>query len=260
MPRSALYIGHVEHRRHAPRRHRFRSKVRYLYLDLDELEEPDGGPFRRRWFWSVGRRNVASVRREDYLGDPRVPLAEAVRARAQEALGAAPGGPVRVLTLPRQFGYCFNPVSFYYLFEPDGTTLGAIVAEITNTPWGERHAYILGSKDAVPTKYLLEWRFTKDFHVSPFFGLDHSLVWRFGAPGGELVVEMENHTGGAHVFDVRLALRRRAITGGTLAGFLTLAPFASLTTQLAIHWQALRLWLKRIPVFTHPAKPRIRER
>jgi len=251
--RSALYVGQVVHTRHAPRRHRFRYRIVYLFLDLDELEEPGGGPFRGRWLWSVGRRNVASFRREDYLGDPHVPLADAVRARAIEALGIAPAGPVRVLTFPRQLGYCFNPVSFYYLYEPDGETLGAIVAEITNTPWGERHSYVLGSADASGANGFLN-RFPKAFHVSPFFDLTQDYVWRFEAPGERLVVVMENHEAGAHVFDVGLVLRRRPINGPNLAKFVARYPFACAAAQVAIHWQALRLWVKRTPVFTHPSK------
>ena len=259
---SALYVGHVAHTRHAPRRHRFRYRVAYLYLDLDELEAPGGGagggagggPFAGRWLWSVGRRNVAWFRRADYLGDPAIPLSEAVRARAAAALGTAPEGPVRVLTHPRQLGYCFNPVSFYYLFERDGRTLGAVVAEITNTPWGERHSYVLGSKGAPVANGLGEWRFRKDFHVSPFFDMDQDLVWRLAAPGDRLVVAMENHEAGVHVFDAGLVLARRPLTGRALAGFLLRHPVASLAVQAAIHWQALRLWLKRVPFFTHPAK------
>jgi len=253
---SALYVGRIAHTRHAPRPHRFSYPIQYLYLDLDELADPEHGPFARRWLWSIDRANVASIRRRDLLGDPAVPLAEAVRARAREALGAAaPSGPVRVLTLPRQLGYGFNPVSFYYLFEGDGATLGAVIAEITNTPWGERHSYVLGrgAAEAEPGG-LAAWRFPKAFHVSPFFDLDHDYVWRFGVPGEQLVVAMENHTGGARVFDAGLVLRRRPLTGRHLAGFLLRHPAAAVAVQCAIHWQALRLWLKRTPFFTHPAK------
>lgn len=250
---SALYVGHVAHTRHFPRPHRFRYGLSYLFLDLDELERPGGGPFAGRWLWSVGRRNVAAFRREDHLGPPEVPLAEAVRARAAEELGVAPAGPVRVLTFPRQLGYCFNPVSFYFLYERDGQTLGAIVAEITNTPWGERHSYVLGSRDAHGTKDF-EKRFPKAFHVSPFFALTQDYVWRFETPGERLVVAMENHEAGVLVFDVVLALQRRPLSGWNLARFLARHPLACGAAQVAIHWQALRLWLKHTPVFTHPAK------
>ncbi len=252
---SALYVGRVAHTRHAPRPHRFSYPIRYLYLDLDELADRDRGPFARRWFWSVDRPNLASIQRRDLLGDPAVPLADAVRARAREVLGEAPPGPVRVLTLPRQFGYGFNPVSFYYLFESDGVTLGAVIAEITNTPWGERHSYVLGRATAHDEGAgLATWRFPKSFHVSPFFDLDHDYVWRFGVPGEQLVVAMENHNRGARVFDAGLVLERRPLSGRNLASFLLRHPAAAIAVQVAIHWQALRLWLKRTPFFTHPAK------
>lgn len=254
MTASALYVGTVAHTRHAPRPHRFRYRIAYLYLDLDELAAPGGGPFRGRWLWSVDRPNVAAIRREDLLGDPAVPLATAVREAAAAALGEAPGGPIRVLTLPRQLGYGFNPVSFYYVFEPDGQTLGAVIAEITNTPWGERHHYVLGSKEARLTNGLGEWRFPKTFHVSPFFDMDHDYVWRFGTPGDSLVVAMENHTAGQRVFDASLVLARRPLDGPGLARFLVRHPAACAGVFAAIHWQALRLALKRTPFFTHPAK------
>ncbi|MEZ6015307.1 MAG: DUF1365 domain-containing protein [Planctomycetota bacterium] len=256
---SALYVGHVTHTRLAPTRHRFRYRIAFLYLDLDELERAPG-PFHGRWLWSVGRPNVAAFRREDYLGAPEVPLSAAVRARAREVLGAAPEGPVRILTHPRTFGYCFNPVSFYYLFEADGVTLGAVVAEITNTPWGERHSYVLGSNGAVGSNGLVEWRFAKGFHVSPFFDMTQDYTWRFNVPGADLLVGMENAEdqggpgGPQKVFEVGLTLARRPLNGRSLARFLARHPFTSGGVQLAIHWQALRLWLKRTPVFTHPAK------
>jgi DUF1365 family protein len=136
---SCLYEGWVRHRRHAPHAHAFRYRIYMLYLDLDELDRVFAG----RWLWSVNRRNLAQFRRSDYLGDPTIPLAEAVRARVREALGRAPTGPIRLLTHLRYFGHCFNPVSFYYCYAEDGTTLDTIVAEITNTPWKERHSYVL---------------------------------------------------------------------------------------------------------------------
>ena len=137
--RSALYEGTIRHRRFAVREREFRHRLALAYVDLDELPRLLGGRL-------VARRpgSCASAAR-DYLGDPAVPLADAVRALVAQRTGVRPGGPVRLLTQLRTLGHCFNPVSFYYCFAPGGERVEAVVAEVTNTPWGERHAYVLPS-------------------------------------------------------------------------------------------------------------------
>lgn len=248
--RSAVYEGVVRHRRHAPRAHGFRYRMAQLYLDLDELDRV----FAHRPLWSVNRRNVAEFRRADYLGDPDVPLADAVRMHAAKTLGRIPAGPIRLLAHPRYFGYVFNPVSFYYCFRPDGETLDTIVAEITNTPWGERHAYVLPVDDADAHGRALHWSFAKRFHVSPFMAMDHDYAWRFTAPGDDLRVHMDVTRDGTRAFDATLTLRRRPLDAASLRRLLWRYPLMTAQVIGAIHWQALRLWLKRIPVHDHPGK------
>ncbi|TXH18822.1 MAG: DUF1365 domain-containing protein, partial [Gammaproteobacteria bacterium] len=153
---SAIYEGRVRHRRHAPRAHAFEYRMAQLYLDLDEVD----AVFRERWLWSVERPNLASFRRRDFLGDPAQPLAEAVRDRVERASGERPGGPVRLLTHLRYAGYSFNPVSFYYCHAADGA-LHSIVAEITNTPWKERHRYVLDARGGLSA--LDAFEFDKEF-------------------------------------------------------------------------------------------------
>jgi DUF1365 family protein len=136
---SAVYEGWVRHRRYTPHAHTFRYKLALFYLDLEELDQVFDG----RWHWTLDRPSLAAFRRADYLGDADEPLLEAVRRRVREATGRVLTGPVRLLTHARYFGHCFNPVSFYYCYEPDGVTLDTVLAEITNTPWRERHAYAL---------------------------------------------------------------------------------------------------------------------
>jgi uncharacterized protein len=247
---SAIYRGTVRHRRHAPHAHAFRYRLYMLYLDLGELAHAFDG----RWLWSVGRRNVAQFRRADYLGPPDVPLDEAVRARVREATGSAPAGPIRVLTHLRYFGLGFNPVTFYYCFAADGRTLEAIVAEITNTPWRERHAYVLSVADAARSGTVAEWRFEKRFHVSPFIGMERNYVWRFQPPGESIRVHMDVLNGDEHEFDATLVLERRPLTGANLARCLARWPVMTGTVLAAIHWQALFIWLRRNPVYDHPRK------
>jgi len=245
--RSAVYTGWVRHRRRVPHPHAFRYRLAMMYLDLGELDRV----FARRWLWSVGRRNVAAFHRRDYLGDPSVPLDEAVRARVEQALGRRPAGPIRLLTHLRYFGYCFNPVSFYYCYAADGDTLDCIVAEITNTPWRERHSYVLDVATSERHGSAHAWRFGKAFHVSPFLPLDLDYAWRLQAPGDALRIHMDVIRGEASEFDATLVLERRPIGAAGLARVLLGYPLMTLRILVAIHWQAFLIWCKRNPVYDH---------
>jgi DUF1365 family protein len=222
------------------------------------------GLFDGRWFWSARGFNLAWFRRKDFLGPADVPLDVAVRDLVEQRTGHRPAGPIRLLTHLRFFGLSFNPVSFYYVYDSTDSRVETIVAEITNTPWKERHAYVLpvaaspAEKDRGGKR---AWRFAFDkrFHVSPFMPMDMRYEWSFGAPGAGLHVHMENHastdTGSsAAVFDATLHLRRIPMTARTLAGALLRFPFLTLRIVTLIHWQALKLLLKRVPVHTHPSK------
>jgi len=240
---SCLYVGMLRHRRLAPRPHAFQYRLFMAYLDLAELDEV----FRSRWFWSARRPALAWFKRADYLGDAALPLDEAVREKVLRETGARPRGPIRLLTHLRMFGHCFNPVSFYYCFDARGEQVETVVAEITNTPWKERHAYVLPVTGAD-----MRFRFGKAFHVSPFMPMAQQYEWRFGAPGPRLAVHMENHDAHGKVFDATLAMERREISTAALAGALGRHPLLTLQVLGAIHWQALWLWAKRVPVHAHP--------
>lgn len=249
MSASALYFGRVLHRRHHPQAHAFSYPIAQLLIDLDELDEVFAG----RWLWSVNRRNLAEFRRSDYLGDPKRPLADAVRDHAAHTLGYRPQGPVRLLTHLRFGGHVFNPVSFYYCYQADGSGLDCIVAEITNTPWKERHAYVLPAATAEREGSWLRWKFDKGFHVSPFMAMDCRYDWRFNAPGDDLRVHMQVLQDGVRQFDATQVMQRRPLDGRGLARVLGRYPLMTVQVVGAIHWQALRLWLKRNPVHDHPS-------
>ncbi|MDX1648696.1 MAG: DUF1365 domain-containing protein [Myxococcota bacterium] len=242
--RSALYEGVVRHRRLVAPAHALAFRGTWLYLDLEEA----GRAFRGRWLWGVDRPALASVRRRDHLPDREGPLAEAVRDLVAEQRGRRPRGRVGLLTMTRFAGLGFNPVSFFYCWDAQETGLDAVVAEVTNTPWHERHAYVLRGdgepvlRDAVP----------KDFHVSPFLPMDLEHRFRFRAPGRSLGAVIQNRRGGRLVFEARLALRRRELGTRALAGALVRRPFQPLRALASIYVHALRLSLRRAPFHPHP--------
>lgn len=249
MVKSALYEGFVRHRRHRPVPHAFRYRLFMMYLDLAELP----GVLDRYWCWSARRPALAWFRRADYLGDPAVDLDHAVRDRIEAEVGRRPSGPIRMLTHLRYFGYVMNPVTFYYASDAADTRVETIVAEITNTPWNERHSYVLAGADPAPATGR-SFRLDKTFHVSPFMDMDHEYRWRFSAPEDRLSVHMENWVGEDRVFDATLALERRELGRGVLASNLARHPFVTAKVAGAIYWQAARLWAKRVPFFVHPSK------
>jgi DUF1365 family protein len=242
--RSALYTGSVAHARHGPRPHAFRYRVAYLALDLDELPSV----FRGRWLWSLERWNVASFRRADYLGPAEVPLAEAVRARVERELGRRPRGPITLVTQVRVLGFVFNPVSFYLCHDELGA-LDALVAEITNTPWNERHAYVLDARAGTR-----RWRFPKCFHVSPFLSMELEYDWRLAMDERGLAIHMTDLARGTPVFHAGLTLARRPLDGFGLARALLGYPLLPLRILAAIWWQAFHLWRKRTPFHAHPSR------
>ena len=248
---SCVYVGQVEHRRRAPVAHAFRYRLFMVYLDLAELDRVFSG----RWLWSARRPALARSRRADHLGDPAVPLDTAVRDLVERQTGVRPRGGIRLLTHLAYFGYCFNPVSFYYCFDGSGDTVETIVAEVNNTPWGERHCYVFAASadcGKIAQRYLL----AKEMHVSPFMPMDIEYDWRFSMPGERLFVRMRCNTQGESIFHAALALERLPISGPVLAWLLLAYPLMTLKVIAAIHWQALKLWLKRCPVYDHPAKGR----
>lgn len=282
---SAVYVGWVRHRRFAPIVRSFAFPLYMLYVDLDEIDQVLATG--RLWASDHRRRALALGRfsRRDYLGDPSRDLRSEVLDRVQRELAFRPSGPVRLLTHARQYGCVFNPVSFYYCFDREPATgsesLSAIVAEITNTPWKERHAYVLdcrASPDPVPdrsrscdTSSPRRFIFEKTFHVSPFLPMGLAYDWALSVPcpkaGSRLAVHMTlretDHsqsvcgvgtrpTPRRRVFDATLRLDRRAIGPRTLDAMLLRFPFMTARVVLSIHFHALRLWLRRVPTFPHP--------
>jgi hypothetical protein len=247
---SAIYEGRVRHRRFAPVSNEFTYRLFMMYLDLSELSEVFGG----RLLWSVNRPSLAYLRRKDHLGDPATSLDEAVRGLVAERTGMRPTGPIRLLTHLRYFGHCFNPVSFFYCYDPSGRDVETVVAEITNTPWHERYCYVLSEAMNEHHRPWKRYRFPKQFHVSPFIDMNVDYDWRFLEPAERIQVHMEDHVEGGKLFDATLSLRRRPVTSARLARVLIRYPLMTVQVLAKIHWQALKLWRKGAPFYAHPKK------
>lgn len=251
---SCLYAGTLAHTRLVPVAHAFQYSLFMVCLDLAELERVFAG----RWLWSVERFNWATFRRGDHLRRPG-PLDAAVRATVREQLGFAPAGPIRILTHLRYCGYCFNPISVYYCYAPDGAALEAIVAEVHNTPWGEEYARALDARRGPNDRNAYRFEIDKEFHVSPFMPSDLHYVWSFTAPEEKVTARMELFREGKPVFEVTLDLLRRPLDGRSMARALLHWPWMTARVIAAIYWQALKLKCKGVPVFSHPAQPTVKE-
>ncbi len=239
----------MRHRRRSPRVHEFRYRVFMPYLKLDELDDL----FSKTWSWSRSRWAPARFKREDFLGDPAQPLDEAVRQRVEKATGVYPKGPIYLLANLRYFGFNMNPICCYYCYEEDGETLQFLVAEVNNTPWDERHSYVL---QAEPGQRWLRCEFEKNFHVSPFHPMDMSYNWHSNSPAERLILHMENTQQGEVVFDASLAMTRHEASAANLNRFIWSYPAMTLKVCGAIYWQALKLWLKGLPFYSHPNRTR----
>ncbi len=219
-----------------------------MYLDLDELNHL----FDPHWLWSPDHLNIAQFRRSDHIGKPQQDLKESVYDLVEAHSGRRPSGPVRLLTHLRYFGYRFNPVSFYYCYNAN-EKLETIIAEINNTPWGEQHAYVLDENYNEGHETRKCYKLDKAFHISPFMGMKQHYTWHFTTPTEHLSVHMQNYEQSTALFDATMNLQRTKISSLALARVLTKYPFITARVTGAIYWQALRLWIKRVPFHPHPS-------
>lgn len=247
---SSIFSGQVSHSRKTPLEHSFRYGVYMIYLDLGELDQVFAG----RWFWSCKRWALARFRREQHFGDPQKSLDETVRDLVESRTECRPEGPIRLLTNLAYFGYCFNPISVYYCFDREDKRVVTIVAEVSNTPWGETHCYVLSDKMNLGDEETRRFATGKELHVSPFMDMDVGYDWLLTEPGDDLVVRISNFVEKKRIFSATLNLQREEISGKSLAKVLTHYPLMTMKITLAIYWQALKLWIKGCPLYTHPGK------
>ena len=246
MTGSALYEGWVRHQRLGPAPHSFGYRVFMPLFDLDELPDLlDSIPL-----WSARRIAPAWFRSGDYLPGDDAPLIERARGVVAAELGNRPPGPVRVLANPRYLGVGFNPLSLYFLHRPDDARVDAVIAEVTNTPWGERVAYVLDGKGSSR----LTARFDKRLHVSPFQPMDQRYAISVTEPADRLAVAIRNEERGRTVFIATMTLRRRPLTRARMLRALFSYPPMTVATMARIYANALTLACRGAPYHRHPQR------
>ncbi|WP_417661409.1 DUF1365 domain-containing protein [Pseudomonas sp.] len=242
---SALYNGTVQHRRFTPKKHAFSYRMGFLYLDLDEQEQVLG----LSRLAGRGRLAPFAFRETDFLPQftrVGIRLIDAVRLRVHQAIGKQADGSICLLAQPRSWGLAFNPASFFYCHDRDGELL-AILCEVSNTPWRERYHYVVPANGKAHQRVSVK----KAFHVSPFLPRDIEYQMAFSPAGERLGIHMANWQGLDKLFDASLSLTRSELNRQSLHRYLLSFPWMTGKTSVAIYWQALRLMIKRTPLFNH---------
>ncbi len=237
MMRSGLYVGSIEHIRHLPRQHRFRYPFFMWYLNLSQLDKlPDLKP----WF-SLKDFALSRLRRSDYLGSADQSLEQSVRQRIFELTNTEVEGDIYGLMNLRTLGLYFSPVNFYFGVSQRGDYTH-MLAEVANTPWNERHHYAFCLSDDP-----LAWEHAKEFHVSPFNPDDQTYSWTLTPPGEKLKIHIAVDDRRGHIFDAILKLNYRPLTKKVVRPELLKRPVMAALVAFGIYWQALKLFIKKVP-------------
>ncbi|WP_299013326.1 DUF1365 domain-containing protein [uncultured Photobacterium sp.] len=252
---SALFVGSVRHRRFTPVRHSFSYPMFMPLIDLDELEELQASVVG----FGQNLLNFARFRAEDYLNDHNTnafpsaagALKQAVVDKVEELTGERVDGRVMLLCQLRYAGLYFSPLNLYYLYDQHDNWRW-VLAEVSNTPWNERHYYALPAKMRWQKDTWLE---KKAFHVSPFNPMSQNYYWRLKDPASQLLIHLDIHSSDDNqkVLDATLVMKRRPFTSKEFWLLIARTPVQTAKVVIGIYWQALRLWFKKVPFYSHPA-------
>lgn len=249
---SAIFVGKIGHSRFAPKRRSFSYPVYMTYLDLSELESGGGsGLFGGSRLFSTRHWAPLQFRRQDFYGDSFRPLSAEIRDLVERETGTRPNGPIRLLANLRTFGYQFNPIAVYYCFDASGERLSHVVADVTNIPYRESHAYVFS---ALAGGHEVDGTAEKQMHVSPFLEMDYTYRLRTGVPTDELGLLVSNSRDGAVEFSAALRLRRRPASAGQLRRTVMRFPAIAISVTAKIFWQALKMKLQGYRWYGHQAR------
>ncbi|KTD40533.1 hypothetical protein Lpar_1850 [Legionella parisiensis] len=241
-----IFTGHVRHRRFFSKRHQFSYKLFMFCFDLANINTT----FKDIKHVSIEKFNWFSFRRKNYLNEVTIPLDEYARQLVMNRCGIYPKGKIYLLTQLSCLGYCFNPISIYFIFDKHEQNLEYLILEVTNTPWGERHNYVL-KYSAKPKNEIYSYQFEKELHVSPFMSMNYTYKLNLKLNEQKIVVHMENYREGQKDFDATLTLKAQdnSSTNKVFRNY----PLITYKVACAIYWQALKLWIKGVPFHAHPS-------
>jgi DUF1365 family protein len=244
---AKIFWGTLRHARYTPKQHAFSYKVFMPFVELETLADL----VEKLPLWSAKRWAPARFLRRDFLGPDTLPLADAVRQRIQEETGEHHAGPIYLLANWRYFGYQNNPIAVYYCYDKPNGRLQYVVAEVTNTPWGERHSYVLKApEDEGP----LVTEFDKALHVSPFNPMDMTYRWYSDDPGESLAIKITLFQDNGRIFDAVLSLTAEPLNARSAVRAILSYPLMTFKIVAGIYWEALRLFLKGVSLHAHPKR------
>lgn len=242
-----IFSGMVRHRRFTPKKHQFSYKLFMFCFEIGDLAQS----FKDIKQVSIERFNWFSFRRKNYLSHPDIPLDVYARQLVESKFHIYPKGKIYLLTHLSCLGYCFNPISLYFVFDETHEQLAYLIIEVTNTPWGEKHNYVLERPEKTKND-VYHYQFQKELHVSPFMTMNYKYHFNLKLNKKIITVHMENHREGKKVFDATLMLRTSASKATPFKEILRYSPLITYKVALAIYWQALKLWMKGVPFHSHP--------
>lgn len=245
---NTIYTGNVRHRRYHQKHHQFNYNVMMFCFNIGQTSTsifPSGAI-------SVEKFNWFSFKRHHYFDRQSTPLDSAIRKFILEKSGTMPQGKILLLTNLACLGYCFNPISFYFVFDSENKKIESLILEVTNTPWGERKIYFQDLKNCEIKNNVYYYQFAKELHVSPFFMMDYQYKVHFKIDNQKIVFHLESFKNGERHFDATLSLKNQLSDQRKIKWILLKYPFITYKVTLAIYWQAFKLWVKGVSFYGNP--------